>query len=282
MVRPLFAEEIETYRRDGVVKLPLFVSPAIADSMLRAIDAYCEAPGPWYSHDLFVTDRCFGLGVPELRSYLLDPVLGENASRAMGSSRARFYFDHLFAFDPNTPVEGHYWHQDQPYWPVEGEDIVSFWIALTPASAESAALKFVPGTHRAPGFFRPRSFDGRELDSGLPAKVAELAVDARSQFRDESPPPYHEDPHGHGVVEFTYEPGDAVMFHSRVVHSSGGNSSPTDRRVAYSARFTGDDAVMMLRAGVFQDPALLPAADEPFAVGAPMISRRWPTVYEPT
>jgi len=49
--------------------------------------------------------------------------------------------------------------------------------------------------------------------------------------------------------------------------------------VAYSARFIGDDARMTLRQGVFQDPALLPDEDEPFVVGAPMVSRRWPLVY---
>ena len=44
----------------------------------------------------------------------------------------------------------------------------------------------------------------------------------------------------------------------------------------------GDDARMMLRRGVFQDPALLPDADEPFAVGAPMRSRKWPLVHPQT
>ena len=81
------------------------------------------------------------------------------------------------------------------------------------------------------------------------------------------------------MIEFGYEAGDAVLFHTRLVHSSGGNSSPDQRRVAYSMRYVGDDATLMLRRGIFQDPALLPDPDEPFAVGAPMDSRRWPLVH---
>ena len=92
-------------------------------------------------------------------------------------------------------------------------------------------------------------------------------------------PAFHEDPTGHDVVEFSYDAGDAVIFSTRVAHSSGGNRSADQRRLAYSVRFVGDDARMMLRQGVFQDPALLPDPDEHFAVGAPMVSRRWPRVY---
>ncbi len=197
----------------------------------------------------------------------------------MESESARFFFDHVFVFDPATPVDDHYWHQDVPYWPVEGEHIVSFWLSLVHCTPETAALKFVPGSHRADKFYRPNGFDGKSLSQDVGERGA-LAVDASDQFVDHPPPPFHEDPEAHGVLEFSYEPGDAVMFHSRAVHSSGGNNSPNKRRVAYSARYIGTDARMTLRQGVFQDPALLPDEDEAFTVGAPMQSRKWPLIYQ--
>ncbi len=277
-IRAITDEEIETYQADGVVKLPGLVSEDQVADVLAALDERMANPGPYGYTNVYTQDRCFALEMPTLRSYVLDPTLGENAARAMGSTSARFFFDHLFAFDPDTPVDGHYWHQDQPYWPVSGEHVVSFWLALTDCDPETSGLKFVSGSHRAERFFPPMGFDGKPL-AGDVSRLAEHAVDVRDQFLDEPPPPYHEDPAANGVIEFEYAAGDAVMFHTKLVHSSGGNRSPDRRRVAYSIRYVGDDATMMLRQGVFQDPALLPDPDEDFSVGAPMVSRRWPVVH---
>ena len=110
-------------------------------------------------------------------------------------------------------------------------------------------------------------------------ELASQAVDSSHMFHEHQAPAFHEDPERHDIVEFSYAAGDAVLFSTRIVHSSGGNRSLTDRRVAYSVRFTGDDATLMLRQGVFQDPALLPDDDQAFEVGAPLTSRRYPLVY---
>lgn len=277
-VREVTADEVDTYRADGVVRLPGLVSGDQVAEILAALDERMANPGPYGYTNVYTQDRCFALEMEPLRNYVLDATLGHNAARAMGSEQARFFFDHLFAFAPDTPLDDHYWHQDQPYWPVEGEHVVSFWLALTECDPETSGLKFVAGSHRAERFFPPLGFDGKPIRGDL-GPMAHHAVDVRDQFLDEQPPAYHLDPEANGVIEFSYEAGDAVMFHTKLVHSSGGNHSPDKRRVAYSVRYTGDDAHMMLRQGVFQDPALLPEPDEEFRVGAPMVSRRWPLVH---
>lgn len=281
MVRSITDAELDTYHEQGVVKLPALVDAGTAAAMLSALEHQLDHPSEWVLTGTHQSDRCFGAADPVLSRYLLDPVQGENAARAMGSPFARFYFDHVFAFAPNSPVADHYWHQDQPYWPVEGTHIVSFWLSLVSCTPETSALKFVPGTHRADRFYRPNGFDGEALEHDAGPRGS-LAIDAADQFLDTEPPAFHENPETHGVLEFSYEPGDAVMFHSKIVHSSGGNNSPDLRRVAYSTRYVGEDSRLTLRNGVFQDPALLPAADEPFAVGAPMTSRAWPIVWPTT
>lgn len=277
-IRTITDDEVQRYHRDGVVKLPGLVSTDQAARILASLDERMAAPGPYGYTNVYTQDRCFALEMSDLRNYVLDPVLGKNAARAMGSSQSRFFFDHLFAFDPNTPVEDHYWHQDQPYWPVQGEHIVSFWLALTPCTPESSGLKFIAGSHLADRFYPPVGFDGTPLRGDLGPR-AEHAVDVSDQFKPDPPPPFHLDPETNGVIAFSYDVGDAVMFHTKLIHSSGGNQAPDQRRVAYSIRYIGDDATMMLRQGVFQDQALLPDPDEDFAVGAPMVSRRWPIVH---
>lgn len=277
-VRHITETELESYWRDGVVKLPGLIDAKMVDRVIVALDEQIENPSRWGGTGKQRSDRCFGIDSPVLSEYLTNATLGQNAARAMGSPTANFFFDHMFLFEPDAPVDAHYWHQDLPFWPVEGEHIVSFWLSLTQCTPESAALKFVPGSQNNNGFYRPKSFDGSMLPDDLGDR-GELAVDAADQFLDVEPPAFHEDPIANGVLEFSYEPGDAVMFHTKVVHSSGGNRSKTSRRLAYSARFFGQDARHTLRRGVFQDPALLPEDDEPFAVGGPMRSRRWPQVY---
>lgn len=279
MIRHITNDELARYRADGVAKLPGFIDAEQVAAMLVALDEQVANPGRWVTKSHYHSDRAFGLGVPELRDYLLDPVLGENAARAMGSSSARFFFDHMFVFEPNTPVDDHYWHQDLPFWPVDGQHVVSIWLSLVDCTPESSALKFVRGTHTEQRFYPPLGFDGSPMVGDL-GELASHAIDVRDLFHEHQAPPFHENPEQHGVIEFSYEAGDAVLFSTRIVHSSGGNRSLTDRRVAYSARYVGDDARLVLRRGVFQDPALLPEEDQPFEIGAPLRSRRYPVVYE--
>jgi len=69
---PIDEDENDTCRRDGVVNLPGFVDDTTASTMLAAIDRHCGSPSEWHSNNIFVTDRCFGVDVPALKSYLLN------------------------------------------------------------------------------------------------------------------------------------------------------------------------------------------------------------------
>ena len=40
------------------------------------------------------------------------------------------------------------WHQDLTYWGLDPADIVTAWVALSPATVESGCMRFVPGTHK--------------------------------------------------------------------------------------------------------------------------------------
>ena len=39
------------------------------------------------------------------------------------------------------------WRQDLNYWGLDGDDEVTAWVALTPATIESGCMRFVPGSH---------------------------------------------------------------------------------------------------------------------------------------
>jgi len=68
----------------------------------------------------------------------------------------------LFIKPANDP--GHAaWHQDGTYWDIEGDRVVSAWIAITDSTPESGAVRVVPGSHRS----RRRHVLGAEPDAGL-------------------------------------------------------------------------------------------------------------------
>ena len=65
--------------------------------------------------------------------------------------------------EPHSPAHVS-WHQDLAYWGLDGDDQVSIWIALSPASESSGGMRMVPGSHRTP---QPFADPGR-LERALP------------------------------------------------------------------------------------------------------------------
>ena len=41
------------------------------------------------------------------------------------------------------------WHQDTPYWNLSTTEVVSVWLAISPATIANGAMRVFPGTHRA-------------------------------------------------------------------------------------------------------------------------------------
>ena len=53
----------------------------------------------------------------------------------------------LFTKEPKT-TSYISWHQDLTYWGLEPADIVTAWVALSPATVASGCMRFMPGTHK--------------------------------------------------------------------------------------------------------------------------------------
>jgi len=107
------------------------------------------------------------------------------------------------------------WHQDLHYWGLEGEDEVTAWVALSPATAESGCMRFKPGSHREIVDHRD-TFD----EANLLTRGQELAVEV-----DES-----------DAVDVVLAPGEFSLHHGRVFHASEPNRSD-DRRIGLAIRY---------------------------------------------
>ena len=74
----------------------------------------------------------------------------------MRSTTVRFFHEHVLVKEPGT-AEVTPWHHDQPYYCVDGDQNVSFWISLDSVPAD-AGVEFLVGSHRWGRNFVPRKF----------------------------------------------------------------------------------------------------------------------------
>lgn len=241
MPHPLLTQDdIDTYQRDGVV----IVRGLFADHVeaLRAgIARNIDAPGPYASNNdkagetgRFFDDYCNWERIPEFHDVIKASPAAEVAADLMGSRTVQLFHDHVLVKEPGTSMATP-WHQDGPYYFVEGQQNVSFWSPLDPVT--DATLRCVAGSHK---WEKPV----------LPTRWTK-----GDAFFDPAPYMAVPDPDAEGmdIREWHMEPGDAVAFNYGTLHGARGNTANARRR-AFSLRLLGDDARYTQRPGPTSPP----------------------------
>ena len=143
--REISSEEIARYHEDGAAVIRNVVPIEWVERMRTAIDRILADPGTAsveytpkgktgrYYGDFFVWRRD-----PDFKAFMADSPMPELAARVMVSTTAHFFYDHLLVKEPKTE-EPTPWHQDLPYWPVKGQDIMSVWVPFDRATLESGS-----------------------------------------------------------------------------------------------------------------------------------------------
>ena len=208
----------------------------------------------------FVEDFCNWQTNAYYHRFIHESGIAETAGRLMRSGTARLYHDHMLTKEPGTR-QATPWHQDQPYYNVEGRQNSSFWIPVDPVPRTST-LELIAGSHRGP-WLMPRSFRDSQAHWFPEGTLADLP-DIESR-RD-----------GFRILGWELEPGDAVCFHMLTLHAAGGVDG-THRRRVFSLRFLGDDATHAPRQWT-TSPSFDGLADE-LAPGAPMEHPLFPILW---
>lgn len=145
------SQTIDDFNRDGAVYLPGLFKDWV-DQLAKGIEANMAAPGPYGAENLkpgeggrFFDDYCNWSRIPEFEDFARNSQVGEAAATLMGSSQVQLFHDHVLVKEPGTSKPTP-WHQDSPYYFVEGEQTLSFWIPLDPVDA--ASLRIVAGSHK--------------------------------------------------------------------------------------------------------------------------------------
>jgi ectoine hydroxylase-related dioxygenase (phytanoyl-CoA dioxygenase family) len=235
--------QIEAFNRDGAVLLPGLFSDW-TDAMISGIAHNMSEPGEFAAENTteddsgrFFDDYCNWNRIPEFEQIIRESPAAKAAASLMRSKRVQFFHDHVLVKEPGT-TRATPWHQDSPYYFVDGDQTVSFWIPVDPV--DTATLRMIAGSHKWDKLVLPTRW-----------------LSEKDFYADEDgylpvPDPDAE-PEKYPTLEWAMQPGDAVAFHFKTVHGARGNLSETQRR-ALSLRFVGDDARYVERPGRTSPP----------------------------
>ena len=177
-------------------------SPTEVEQAAAGIEAALGSPGPLAQvassaedPGAFVEDFRRWHDIPEIESLAKQSQVPRIAAELMGSPTVRLFHDHVLVKEGGTRQRTP-WHQDQPYYNVDGRG-VSAWIPVDRVP-EAGCLELVAGTHRGP-WLMPRTFLDGEAKWFPENSLTELPdIDAdRGAFV---------------IRRYEMEPGDAIFF----------------------------------------------------------------------
>ncbi len=204
----------------------------------------------------FVEDFCRWGEVAAIEELARTSAAAAIAAELTGATTVRLFHDHVLVKEAGTRQRTP-WHQDLPYYNVDGRQLVSMWMPVDPVPRASS-LELVAGSHLGP-WYLPRTFLDHEARWFPEGSLAELpAIDEAS------------------VLAWDLEPGDAVFFHMLSLHGAAGFPGPGRRRVL-SLRFLGDDAVHAPRPWATSPP--FPGLEDELPAGAPMDHPLFPVLW---
>lgn len=211
MTRCLTAEQVEAYRRDGYVFPVRAISASAAADCRRRLEAFETASGGPLSGEL------------RHKTHLLFPFLADLVrADAILDAVEDLYGPDLLCWSTNFFIKEAAspsfvsWHQDSTYWGLSSPDVVTAWVAFTPATRENGAMEVIPGTHLSDQIPHRDTF----ASDNLLTRGQEVMVDVDAAR----------------AVTVALAPGEMSLHHVRLVHGSPPNPS-ADRRIGLAIRY---------------------------------------------
>lgn len=206
----LTQSQIDAYKRDGYIFPIDVLSPAEVAGYRQKLEAHEANAGGPIKGNLRQKPHLLFTWLNQLIRHpkILDAVQDIHGPDLLcwGTS--------FFIKEPGNP--GYVsWHQDSTYWGLSSPDVVTAWIAFSPANEVSGAMKFLPGTQHEQVGHKDTFHKDNLLSRGQ-----ELAVDV--------------DEEKSVLVELN--PGQMSLHHVMLFHGSAPNRS-TDRRIGLAIRY---------------------------------------------
>jgi len=247
LLRPITTEEIDTYHRDGVLLLPNMFDKDWIELLNKGLDVNIKSPTRrsriWYkdtSGRSMFYDHTAWQGIDEYKKFIFNSPAAQICGRLTGSTAINFFFDSVFVRSTATQFETP-WHQDEPYWSVEGYDACSIWMPLVPVKRKSS-LSFVPGSHRLKTVFKQYNFG--DLNPVRKKNVDQVDF---SDIAEQEFPDINAEPERFGVVSWDMQPGDCIAFNGRTMHGGSGKLDGSCDLKVFTTKWVGDDVRIKFR-----------------------------------
>ena len=147
------------------------------------------------------------------------------------------------------------WHHDLTYWPINGPNVVTLWLALDDVTEETGSMEFVKGSHLWGERYHPVAFVDPTNTTRRNRLSRISTIDATNSSSSLRP----------NQATAQYITGCSCMRQAAI--------GTTQRRRAYVTRWAGDEVVYDPRPNI-QTMLWEPAID----AGAPLDSDLWPVV----
>jgi len=231
--------QIKDYQNDGVIIIKDLFKDWI-EPLRKGFQKVLDNPSKHGRENVtddngrYFEDYCNWERIEEFKDCLFNSPGAQIVAEATNSKNTQIFHEHIFIKDPGTHKETP-WHQDMPYYCVDGNDTGSFWIPLDNVSKDNC-LKVLKGSHKLPMLVKPTKWSNDSSWYRNNKNFMDMPnIDKNNIFSTEM------------------NIGDAILFNFKVLHSSSGNSDKKSRK-AFSARFIGDDVRYIDRKGETSPP----------------------------
>ena len=239
--------QIADYQNNGVVLLEQMFDAQWIELLSAGLAENCSRPTDrsrvWDRDSAGRTmfwDSQAWQSIEQYQQFVHQSPAAQIAGELMESQTVNFFFDAVFVRSAGSQFETP-WHQDEPYWSVEGFDTCTIWMPLVPVNKENA-LAFVPGSHRPDSIYRQYNFG--ELNPDRKTDVDQVDF---SRITEDDFPDIAANADKYGVVSWDLQPGDCVVFNSRIMHGGSGKlDDDRDLRV-FTSKWLGDDVRIKFR-----------------------------------
>ena len=241
MKKILSNEEKDFYKNQGAIIIKNVFSSWI-DLLRKGFDKVLKEPGPHARENVkndegrFFEDYCNWQRISEFKKFAEESPAAQIVAEGTDSKSIQLFHEHIFIKDPGTDKETP-WHQDMPYYCIDGNDTGSFWIPLDPITKDNS-LKIILGSHKLPKLIRPTKWSNNQPWYKDEENFMNMP-DIKSMKKN--------------IFKTKMSLGDAILFNFKVLHSSSGNTAKIPRR-AFSMRFIGDDVKYIDRGGETSPP----------------------------
>ena len=203
--------EIGRYRQDGLLFPKAMITPEQAADYLATLETYeRETGGPVNGKYRYKCHLVF----PWINELMRNEAILDIVEDLIGPD-ILVWTSHLY---PKEPGDGRFisWHQDSAHWGLETDNILTVWIALTPATRDNGCMRMLPGSQTTGTVSHRDTWETKNILTRGQTIAEEIDEDK--------------------AVWVELQPGEASIHHLYMWHSSPPNITD-ERRVAVALRY---------------------------------------------